>query len=250
MWRHFQLSATDTQHAWCAVPHCPLSRRRVPRTRGNTKGLQDHLREYHRITEAKPAPAAADVRTLFAAQARAEAIPACTDSYRATMNNYVAQFFVANCLSFNVADSPQFVSMLHFASHRSYLPPARTAVTQACDKLYQSMVEVLLLDVKDNTISITTDAATLDNGHSYLTVTAHYITRDMVEKCKRVGSPPFYLLLALKNNGSSRTALPPYGGNRFDRTVVFCDRYRDVNPSTAHGGIAQKQIGHSAPVGS
>ena len=32
---------------WCSVPHCPPSKRRVPRTGGNTTGLRDHLRECH-----------------------------------------------------------------------------------------------------------------------------------------------------------------------------------------------------------
>ena len=42
------------------------------------------------------------------------------------------------------------------------------------------MLKVLLTDVRNNTNSFASDAATLDNGHSYITVTAHYITPDMV----------------------------------------------------------------------
>jgi hypothetical protein len=37
------------------------------------------------------------------------------------------------------------------------------------------MLDVIISDMKDNTISLTSDAATLDNGGSYIAVTAHYI---------------------------------------------------------------------------
>ena len=158
VWKHFQLSPTVTATAWCAVPSCPSSKREVPRKGSNTTGLSDHLRDNHSITKDKPVPAP-DVRALFAAQAKAEAIPACSDAFRLTMNRHIAQLFIANCLPFNVAVCPQFVQMLHYASRRSYIPPARTAVTQSCDQLYQSMIDLLLLDIRETTISITTDAA-------------------------------------------------------------------------------------------
>ena len=96
------------------------------------------------------------------------------------MNSLISELFINNCLSFNVADSPSYLQLFNFATGGSYLPPGRTKLTTTADTMYHAMVDVLSADVKDNTISITSDAATLDNGQSYITVTAHYITADML----------------------------------------------------------------------
>jgi hypothetical protein len=63
-----------------------------------------------------------------------------------------------------------------FISKGSYQLPARTKLTELCDERYDAMHECLMDDIKQQCVSITTDAATLTNGHPYITVTGHYIT--------------------------------------------------------------------------
>ena len=84
------------------------------------------------------------------------------------MDEHITHFFISNCLAFNVADSASYVSTFHFATGRTYFPPARTKLITTSDALFDVMGDALLADVKDNTISITSDAATLDNGQSYI----------------------------------------------------------------------------------
>jgi hypothetical protein len=72
------------------------------------------------------------------------------------------------------------VQALHTISGRTYMPLSRTTLTQHIDMLYRQMTAVLADEVCENSVSITTDAATFTNGASYLAVTAHYITSAFV----------------------------------------------------------------------
>ena len=46
VWQHFRNSQTNKDYAWCSLPGCARSRRRVSR-KGGTSGLSDHLRIAH-----------------------------------------------------------------------------------------------------------------------------------------------------------------------------------------------------------
>ena len=182
MWQYFKLSRSVPHYVWCSVSDCPPSKRRVARKRSNTTNAIDHLRKRHGILE-PPSPstsiAVVSIRDQLIAQSTAKQVVPCTASFRTEIDACVVQFFVANCLPFNVADSPSFIKLINQATSRSYMPPARTTLTTTTDSLYHSMVDTLMEDMRGNTVSITSDSATLDNGHSYLTVTAHYITSSM-----------------------------------------------------------------------
>lgn len=52
------------------------------------------------------------------------------------MDTLTIQFFIANCLSFNVVDSPSFLAFTHSATGGSYVPLGRTKLTAAIDTLY------------------------------------------------------------------------------------------------------------------
>jgi hypothetical protein len=177
VWQHFKLSRSIKWFAWCCVEGCPDSRRKVARPASTTTNLSDHLRKYHRRL-ADPSPSSSSsasspsIRELLK---QATTTP-CSTSFQRELDDLITRAVVANCLPFNIVDSSEFVTAFHFATNRSYLPLSRTKLTSSVDALYESMTNVLLADMRDNSVSITSDAATLDNGGSYITVTAHYIT--------------------------------------------------------------------------
>ena len=60
VWAYFHLSRSETASAWCNVPKCKPSVRRVARKRANTTGLIEHLRLYHNILAPSTAVRATD----------------------------------------------------------------------------------------------------------------------------------------------------------------------------------------------
>ena len=181
VWQHFLKSKSHPDWAWCNFPNCPPRKQKVSRKNGNTTNMIDHMKTHHNVHDpAQGASAAAAVSIrAFLTQISKDVVP-CLAYFRAALNTHIAQIFITSCLPFNIADNADFIASYHFATGGSYLAPARTKLTATVDAQYQSMVDVLLADVKNNTISITSDAATLDNGQSYITITAHYITSTMV----------------------------------------------------------------------
>ena len=179
VWQHAQKSHTDKNHVWCAVASCPSSQRRISSKRGNTTNLASHLNRHniYEPTSTSLTTKRTSIRDVLLAQAKA--VPACSASLRASLDALIVQFFVTNCIPFNVIDSKSFMTLLSTATGLSYIPPARTSFVTTVDGLYRKMVDTLVADVRANTISITTDAATLANGGSYITVTGHYITSRM-----------------------------------------------------------------------
>ena len=176
VWKHAQLSHADPEYVWCCVPGCKQSARKISRKDRTTSNIRHHLKSAHGIQEGTPPAASHNTLEKYS---QPSPRPRCSAVFAATLNNLITQFFVSNCLPFNVATTDSYRSLFKFATGESYDPPKRTKLTATADSLYNTMVEVLAADVKDNTISITTDAATLDNGHSYITITAHYITQAM-----------------------------------------------------------------------
>ena len=179
VWQHFLQSRSHPDHAWCNVPGCPPSAQKVSRKKGNTSNMIEHLLKHHRIREPSLSSSSVSPASIREYLSSTMTAAPCSASFRTSLDTHIAQFFISSCLPFNLADNPSFIASYHFATAGSYLPPARTKLTAAIDAQYQSMVDVLLADVRNNTISITSDAATLDNGHSYIAVTAHYITANM-----------------------------------------------------------------------
>ena len=106
------------------------------------------------------------------------ALAPCSAAFTDRLNGLVLEFFIDNCLAFNVADSESFIELLKHAASGSghFKPHGRTALTANVDQLYRHMMDTLLADLRANAVAITTDAATLRNGHSFLAVTGHYIT--------------------------------------------------------------------------
>jgi hypothetical protein len=137
-----------------------------------------HLKKHHSDIVSSAAAAASTLRSMINRQAKAEQKVHCSAAVTATLDNMVLTYYIDNCLPFNVADSDSFVDLLNYAASGlgHYVPPARTKLTASVDLLYKQMIEALLLDLKSNPVAITTDAATLSNGHSFLAVTGHYIT--------------------------------------------------------------------------
>jgi len=212
VWKYFRLSHANPDYGWCGIDRCAPSKRHVARLRGNTSGIITHLSVHHSITaktssSASSSSSPATVDALFARQVKATT--PCSPALRTLLDAHVADFFIANCLAFNVAESPSFTTLLLAVSNQSYTPPARTKLTATVDRMYDTMVDVLLADIRQNTISITSDAATLDNGHSYLAVTAHYITADMVLRD--------VTLLVSRMSGSHTGE---YVGNLLDMTIT------------------------------
>ena len=174
VWQHFKLSRKVKGYAWCCVGGCPDHRRKVSRPGCNTTNLSDHLRKHHPrlATISDSSSSSLTIRELLKQSTTAP----CTASFQRELDDFITRTIVANCLPLSIVDSPELITAFHFATNNSYLPPARHKLTASVDVLYQSMTDVLLADMRDNSLSITSDAATLDNGLSYITITAHYIT--------------------------------------------------------------------------
>ena len=177
VWQYFKLSVSEPEWAFCCVEHCSNSRRRVARSDGNTKNLSNHLKRHHSYITTPDEAAASTLRSITNRQA-AKRRP-CSEKTKKELDQRVLNFFIDNCMPFNAADSDSFVELLNFATAEDghYVPPGRTALTAAVNTLYQQMIDTLLVDLKSNAVAITTDAATLANGHSFLAVTGHYITK-------------------------------------------------------------------------
>eukprot|EP00731_Ephydatia_muelleri_P034762 Em0075g15a len=82
----------------------------------------------------------------------------------------------ANLLPSSLVDSPEFRCFLEFVSCGAYVPPHRTKMTELIDAQYEkalSKIKTLLFAA--TSVSITTDAATMHTGDSYVTVTAHWL---------------------------------------------------------------------------
>ena len=124
VWQHFQLSQTKSlkDYAWCAVKGCPPSRRRVARKKGNTRNLADHLRLYHpTLLRTCSSSSATSIRDQLAKQSVDSQVVPCTEVFRLKLDNLLARMFISNTLSFNVADSEDFIQAIHFATGASYL---------------------------------------------------------------------------------------------------------------------------------
>lgn len=178
VWRYFRLSDSNPGYAFCTL--CSSSTKvKVKRTRGNTTNLALHLRVEHSVKEPVDAATVNRKKAKFISTLGGTAEP-CSPAFQASADALLAQFFIANCLAFNVTDSESFLAFTHHLTNGAYVPAGRFKLTNTIDTMYHAMIDVLITDVKDNTISITTDAATLDNGQSYIAITAHYLTQHMV----------------------------------------------------------------------
>jgi hypothetical protein len=138
--------------------------------------MADHIQLYHKHLVPPSSSAAPSIRSLLLKQSQDAQVKSCSEAFRRKMDEQYRKLFIENCLALNVADSSSIIRAFHFATGGAYMPPARTKLTADIDQYYYEMVNRLLLDVKSNTLSITTDAGTLTNGLAYITVTGHYIT--------------------------------------------------------------------------
>jgi hypothetical protein len=169
---------------FCTVARCRPSKRKVKRVGSSTSNLKRHIEDHHPSLLPPPHDSTPkltqSVRTLLINQADISGVRPCSPKKKTKFNQSILRLIISNCLSFNVVDSPEFIHSLHLISGGSYIPASRNTLVPMIDSLYHSMVDVLLADLNNNSVSITTDAATLNGGASYITVTAHYITEDFV----------------------------------------------------------------------
>lgn len=179
VWHYFQYSRADPTSCWCMIEGCKPSHRNVKRKGGNTSNLARHI-EYHHPDRVPSSAVNAPRVSIRAMLQKDTASMPCSSSQRLIYDKAVMHMIIANCLAFNVVDSEEFVRTFFTISGGSYVPLSRTLLTQRIDELYRHMNETLLADISSNSVSITTDGATLLNGASYLAVTAHYITPTFV----------------------------------------------------------------------
>ncbi|KAL5496198.1 hypothetical protein EMCRGX_G012436 [Ephydatia muelleri] len=91
-------------------------------------------------------------------------------------NELLVNALTANLLPSALLDSPEFRDLLGFISSGTYIPPHRTKVTELIDHQYQNMLtKIKMLMANAPSVSITTDAASMHTGDSYVAVTAHWL---------------------------------------------------------------------------
>ena len=270
VWLYFKLSLKVKRFAWCCVEGCPDYRRRVSRPQGTTTNLLDHLKKWHpRLADSPSTPASASspsIRELLKASTTAP----CTESFQRELDDLVARAVVANGLSLHVVDSPEFVRAFHFATNRSYIPLSRHKLTSTLDLLYQSMTEALLADMRNNAISITSDAATLDNGSSYITVTAHYITAqwqlrnvallvsrmqgshtgeyvsDLLDMTVQAWEAEGRVFAAVTDNGANFVKAARINSHINDELRCICHTLQLALKDAVHSQVALQQLCHDA----
>ena len=179
VWEHFCHTAAEPEDVWCMVDGCRPTVRCVKRKGSSTTNMARHIKDHHRSlhpsTGAGSRPVLS-IRDQLERKQKDASITPCTPAQRVQFDKAVISLIVGNCMSFNVVDSEEFVLALHTVSGGRYLPLSRTLLTQEIDVMYRHMNTTLLADICDNSVSITTDGATLNNRSSYIAVTAHYIT--------------------------------------------------------------------------
>lgn len=103
----------------------------------------------------------------------------CDSTKAAKITDYIVRFFYKDLLPVKFVDSPNFKELLKFMEP-NYQIPSRTNIVSKIDKLYISQKEALktkLTSEQCAKISITTDCWTSLNADSFITVTAHFITK-------------------------------------------------------------------------
>ena len=84
-----------------------------------------------------------------------------------------------NLLPLLLADSLSFNKFIACVSRGSFQMPGRTKMTEMVDELYAAMMVKLKALLQQSTpVSLTTDAAKMPTGDSYVAVTGHWISSD------------------------------------------------------------------------
>lgn len=174
LWQHFELDAED------GACTCRLCKHPVQRTDGGTSSMWKHLKWNHAVQHAAlshdPKQQKLDVPGPNASASSPSAAWIMRKKDIDHANRLLAEVFVDASLPFLFVEKRSFHKFLTFISHGSYLPPSRTTLTGISSSNYDRMRATLFTEVSQQIVSITTDAAVLTNGHSYVAVTGHYIT--------------------------------------------------------------------------
>ena len=117
VWKHAQLSPSYPNYVWSCVPGRKPSTRRVSRKDGTTTNFRHHPKHAHGIKEGTY------TSTPNTIEKYTQARTACSPIFAASMDSLITQFFITNCLPFNVASSPSYTSLFQSATGGSYDPP-------------------------------------------------------------------------------------------------------------------------------
>jgi hypothetical protein len=172
VWQYFHVSKQYPEYAWCIVKNCRPQVQYVKRFNGSTTALHRHLRSYHKHIQLQPDKSTISIRDHLTSMRK----PGLSKAQQSHLDNLLTRFIISSCSSFNLVENEDFLILLNALSDHQYIPLGRTRLTEQVDSLYKQMIDVLMQDMKKNSISITCDAAVLLNGESYLALTAHYIT--------------------------------------------------------------------------
>lgn len=179
VWKHFKISPSNPLKAYCIKSNCikPVEKRE----NGNTSNLMRHLRSQHNILEAKKEESDT-ANTSIVEALRKQKEKYGNEKYSVTQSSIITQqlaiMIIENYLPISIVDSDTFREFINSVASGKYLPPGRTAMTANIDSMCENMVDILMNDIQHQAISVTTDSATLKNSRAYISVTAHYITKE------------------------------------------------------------------------
>ena len=172
VWNYFHVSKEYPQYAWCTVKNCRPEAQYVKRFSGSTTALHRHLQSYHKHIVVQHDKSNVSIRDHLISTRK----PGFSKPQQRHLDDLLKQFIISSCSSFNLVENEDFLVLINAVSDCQYIPLGRTKLTGQVDMLYKQMIDSLMQDMKRNSISITCDAAVLQNSESYLAVTAHYIT--------------------------------------------------------------------------
>jgi hypothetical protein len=185
------------QYIWCS--QCKTQGWSLSNQLGNTSNYQKHLETKHGYSfiSGKLQPKTINTITLSFTQQNNKVEPFARQKID-DLNRLLALAWVSNSWSFNSVDDKAFLQFIDCLTDGKYSPPGRTKLTKIIDDLDNQMSKVLIAEMADSPISLTTDGGSMQNGVNYQAVTASLITPQFV---------PRDMTLAVQPTDGSQTAV-------------------------------------------
>ena len=183
VWKHFGFYKTGNKvlkdFAVCFVckQECKYS--------GGTTNLNQHLEKYHSELCSAAASGSKPIQTQITALMK-RPVMKLTTATQSKFTECIAEYICGDLVPMSVVGSKHFRSMVNILTGGTYESPTRKYYT---DTLLPKMMEDCTEQVKKeiegiNGIGLTTDAWTSLATESYITYTAHYITKEWEMKSR------------------------------------------------------------------
>ena len=190
VWSHFKIhrSKEYANKVWCDYCHKPFAREHSTMSRHIERNHKDKVSEVSPVTNADGSAVAVcskKEKTISTAkksqleQYFTSQVPSLTKAEHDEAMKLLTHAWCENLLPPVLADSLTFSKFVACISRGSFKMPGRTKVTSMIDELYEEMMMKLKDMLKQSSsVSLTTDAAKMPTGDSYVAITGHWISSE------------------------------------------------------------------------